>query len=47
MTLLSNLSFDQVAIAALACLAMREALIALMPNHAAGPGGWLLNSQQD
>jgi hypothetical protein len=38
------ISFDQIAVAAMACIAVREAMIMLLPDDIAGPGGWLVNT---
>ena len=39
-----SISFDQIALAAMATIAFREALIVCLPNHIAGPGGWLIDT---
>ena len=38
------LTFDQIALAAMACIAIREAMIMLLPDEIAGPGGWLVDT---
>lgn len=41
---LNALSFDQIALAAMACIALREAMIMTLPDAVAGPGGWLIDT---
>ncbi|WP_417248253.1 hypothetical protein [Celeribacter sp.] len=41
----STLTFDQVALAVLTVLAIREAMIAFLPDSVAGPGGWLVDTR--
>lgn len=41
---LSTVSFDQIALAVMATIAMREALIVFLPDSIAGPGGWLIDT---
>lgn len=43
-TFFARISFDDVAMALIACLVLREALIATLPDHIAGPGGWLIDT---
>lgn len=38
------ISFDQIALAAMACIALREAMIMFLPDEIAGPGGWLVDT---
>ena len=40
-------TFDSFAFAALGCLALRLALVAVLPDHIAGPGGWLIDTTPD
>ena len=40
----STLTFDQVAMSIMTVIAIREAMIVLLPNRIAGPEGWLINS---
>lgn len=42
---LSTLTFDQVALAVLTVLAIRELMIAVLPDTVAGPGGWLVDTE--
>ena len=41
---LATLSFDQIAMAAMTVLALREVMIATLPDRIAGPNGWLVNT---
>ena len=41
---LSTLTFDQVAMSIMTVIAIREAMIVLLPNSIAGPEGWLINT---
>lgn len=41
------ITFDQIALAAMACIALREAMIMLLPDDIAGPGGWLINTGEE
>ena len=43
----ATLSFDQIALAAMACIAVREAMIVLLPDQIAGPGGWLVDTGKE
>ena len=36
-------SFDNVAMAAVTCLVIREIMILALPDEIAGPGGWLID----
>ena len=38
------ITFDQIVLAAMACIAAREAMIMLLPDEIAGPGGWLVDT---
>ncbi len=40
----STITFDQIGLAIMACIGLREAMIMLLPNEIAGPGGWLVNT---
>lgn len=40
----STLTFDQVAMSIMTVIAIREAMIVLLPNRIAGPEGWLINT---
>jgi hypothetical protein len=40
------ITFDQIILAAMACVAIREVMIMALPNSVAGPGGWLVNTGQ-
>jgi len=41
------ITFDQVALAAMACIGLREAMIIMLPDTIAGPGGWLVDTQEE
>ncbi|MGB5560276.1 MAG: hypothetical protein WBN04_19960 [Paracoccaceae bacterium] len=41
------ITFDQIAMAAMACIALREAMIVLLPDDIAGPGGWLIDTGEE
>lgn len=43
----SEITFDQLALAAMACIAAREAMIMALPDSIAGPGGWLVNTGEE
>ncbi len=43
----TTLSFDQFALAAMACIAIREAMIMMLPNAIAGPGGCLVDTGEE
>lgn len=47
MSILSQISFDEVAASLLACLALREIMILTLPDRIAGPGGWLVNTGEE
>lgn len=38
------ITFDQIVMAAMVCIATREAMIAFLPDQVAGPGGWLVDT---
>ncbi len=38
------ISFDNICMAAITCLVIREAMILGLPDRVAGPGGWLINT---
>ncbi|GAA3868584.1 hypothetical protein [Celeribacter arenosi] len=40
----TTLTFDQIALALMTLLALREAMIAFLPDSIAGPGGWLVDT---
>lgn len=37
-------SFDTLAMAAISTLVLREVMILVLPDHIAGPGGWLIDT---
>jgi hypothetical protein len=44
MTLLSQVSFDDLMGSLLVCLALRQMMILLLPDRVAGPGGWFIDT---
>ncbi len=40
----TTITFDQIALATMACVALREVMIIALPDTIAGPGGWLVNT---
>lgn len=44
---LFHLSFDAVICSGLTCLLLREAMIAVLPDHIAGPGGSFIDTSRD
>lgn len=47
MELIGQISFDEIAAAFVACLVVREVMIFTLPDHIAGPGGWLIDTGSD
>lgn len=43
----TTLTFDQIALAAMACIALREVMIVFLPDDIAGPGGWLIDTGEE
>ena len=43
----SALTIDQVILATMACIGLREAMILLLPDSIAGPGGWLVDTGEE
>lgn len=41
---LFDITFDQLAMAIMTTIAIREAMIVTLPDHIAGPGGWLIDT---
>lgn len=41
-----GISFDVVVMSMITCLIIREALIIALPNHIAGPGGSLIDTDR-
>jgi len=41
---ITGITFDQIALAAMATIALREAMIVFLPASVAGPGGWLIDT---
>ena len=46
MTMILQISFDEIVGSMIACLILREALILTLPDRIAGPGGWLINTRK-
>lgn len=44
MSFFFQVSFDDVMGSLLVCLALRQAMIAVLPSSVAGPGGWFINT---
>jgi hypothetical protein len=44
---LFTVSFDNIVMSAISCLVLREVFILTLPDHIAGPGGWLIDSDPD
>lgn len=42
--LIARISFDDVAMALISCIVIREVMIAALPDRIAGPGGWLIDT---
>jgi hypothetical protein len=47
MSFLANVSFDDVLCSILVCIALREAMVFVLPDHVAGPGGWLIDTGEE
>jgi hypothetical protein len=47
MSLLSQISFDEIAGSLLVCLLVREVMIQALPDRIAGPGGWLIDTGRE
>jgi len=43
----TTITFDQIVLAGMACIAFREAMIICLPNEVAGPGGWLVDTGEE
>ncbi len=44
---MTTITFDQIALSALAVCLIRETMIRVLPDAVAGPGGWLVNTGDD
>lgn len=42
----TTITFDQIVMSAMACIALRELMIIILPNRIAGPGGWFVNTSE-
>ncbi len=47
MSFLELVSFDEIAASLLLCLVARELMILALPDHIAGPGGWLIDTGEE
>ena len=47
MSVLSQISFDEIVGSVLVCLLLREAMVLALPDSVAGPGGWLIDTGHD
>jgi hypothetical protein len=47
MQVIAAISFDEVVAAFVVCLVIREVLIFTLPDHIAGPGGWLIDTGRE
>lgn len=47
MTLFAQVTFDQVALSIMACVAVREVMIMFLPDAIAGPEGWLVRTGEE
>ena len=46
MSALFTVSFDTIVLTAICCLLLREVFIFSLPDEVAGPGGWLVDTDQ-
>ncbi|MEM8632988.1 MAG: hypothetical protein AAGF74_17315 [Pseudomonadota bacterium] len=47
MELFGTITFDEVALSFLACFVIREFMIRMLPDTVAGPGGWLVDTEEE
>jgi len=47
MTILTMISFDEIAASLMLCLVARELMILGLPDQIAGPGGWLIDTGEE
>jgi hypothetical protein len=40
-------TFDAIVFSLMTCILVREAMIALLPDTIAGPGGWLVDTRDE
>ena len=45
-TMIAQISFDEIIGSLIACLILREVMIFTLPDRIAGPGGWLIDTAQ-
>jgi hypothetical protein len=46
-SVLSQISFDEIVGSVLVCLIIREVMVLALPDSVAGPGGWLIDTGHD
>lgn len=47
LSVLNSISFDQLLISLMATITIREFMIILLPDHIAGPDGWLIRVREE
>lgn len=47
MSWLATVSADQIIVAFIATVALREALVLMLPDSVAGPAGWLIRTDDE
>lgn len=47
MEFFGQISFDEIVGSILVCVVLREIMILALPDHIAGPGGWLIDTGKD
>lgn len=47
MTGFIEMSFDNIIMAAIVCIALREVMLVTLPDAIAGPGGWLIDTNPE
>ena len=47
MSWVAQISFDEIVGSLVVCLVIREIMIVALPDHIAGPGGWLIDGGGD
>lgn len=45
MDILHMISFDMLAMSMITCLVLREVFVVALPDRVAGPGGWLVDTE--
>ncbi|TCM79274.1 hypothetical protein [Rhodovulum steppense] len=44
---IATITFDQIALSLVTVVILREAMILVLPDRVAGPGGWLIDTAPD